>query len=194
MKNGIAIMAKAFMPELICWNTTTGGSCIYRTVASDAMPRQNATGVPMMSRSVKTPKRTQISMTSILHGNEMRLVHAHHGRIVSDQQEANELFEGKESNQHATDSKRHIIEPLRDRQAGHRGGPGLHRERRAVPSHGAAEEEHQHLGDGQHGLAQALRGIVEGDLEAEMIAVAHAHGGSQQDEPAHEEQGGGLRP
>jgi hypothetical protein len=25
MKNGIAIMAKAFMPELICWNTTTGG-------------------------------------------------------------------------------------------------------------------------------------------------------------------------
>jgi len=26
MKKGIAIMAKAFMPEFICWKITTGGT------------------------------------------------------------------------------------------------------------------------------------------------------------------------
>jgi hypothetical protein len=62
MKNGIAIIANAFMPELICWKTTIGGRPITSTVAREAMPRQKATGVPMPRRSVKTPKRTQSSM------------------------------------------------------------------------------------------------------------------------------------
>src|SRR5690349_6774798 len=133
MKNGIAIMAKAFMPELSCWNTTTGGSCMERTVASDAMPRQNATGVPMMSRSVKTPNRTHISIVSLLHGNKMRLVRTHQGRFLPGEQETHELFQGEQGDQHAADREGHVIEALRDRQARHQGRPGFHRQRRAVP-------------------------------------------------------------
>ncbi len=62
MKNGIAIMAKAFMPEFICWKTTTGGRPIKATVATEAMPRQKATGTPISSRTEKTPKRIQSSI------------------------------------------------------------------------------------------------------------------------------------
>ena len=59
MKNGIAIIAKTFMPEFICWKTTTGGSPIYSTVATEAMPRQKAMGMPISMKKVKAPKRTR---------------------------------------------------------------------------------------------------------------------------------------
>jgi hypothetical protein len=124
----------------------------------------------------------------------MRLVRAHQGHFLPGEQETHELFQGKQGDQHAADRERHIVESLRDRQAGHQGRPGFHGQRRAVPGHGDAEDHHQHFGDGQHDLAQSVRGIMEGDLEAEMVALAHAHGGAEKNEPTHEKQGGGLRP
>src|SRR5215218_2463215 len=158
------------------------------------MPRQNATGVPMSSSSVKTPKSTHISMASILYGNEMRLVVPDQGHFFSCQQEADELFECKERDEDTAYYERHVIHALWDRQSRHGCRPGPRREIRAIPGHCHAESDHQHLSDDQHELACAVRRVVERDLKTQMITLTHPDGRTEKNEPAHEEQAGRFGP
>ena len=80
------------------------------------------------------------------------------------------------------------------------GNPGMaadqvsDREIGAIPGHGPAEADHQHFRDAEHEPSQGWRSVVQADLEAEMVALAHADSGAEQDEPAHQQQGCRLRP
>ncbi|MNM72665.1 hypothetical protein D3C81_843640 [compost metagenome] len=66
MKNGMARNENAFMPEVICWNTTASGRPSYRMVMTADSPIENATGTPRTSRPKKLMERMISAMPAPL--------------------------------------------------------------------------------------------------------------------------------
>lgn len=65
---------------------------------------------------------------------------------------------------------------------------------RAEPDHAGTEGDDDRVRNGMKHKLRTLRQHVEQDVEGQVIALADADGGAEEDEPAHQHDGCGLGP
>ena len=125
MKNGIAIIVKTFMPEFtLLEDDDRRQAHVERRSRSEAMPRQKATGVPISSSRVKTPKRIgEFHGVSVAQRATSSAFGSWSTSIAGGAQ--HEPLEREERDQHAARDDRHVVEAAgQAERPGMVGGPG----------------------------------------------------------------------